>query len=172
MNEGCNVTLATDFFKAFLAEKMCGKCLPCMMGSIKILDSLEMIAKGEATADELVRLTELSKAIKATARCKLGRDAADFLASSLDKYSEEYLEHINEKRCASSFCDKITVLRIEPTTCTTCGACKEVCEQEAIIGQAVAPYLVARQPMAIRTKRCIKCGRCQEVCISGAIEIV
>ncbi|MDI6799757.1 MAG: NADH-ubiquinone oxidoreductase-F iron-sulfur binding region domain-containing protein [Actinomycetota bacterium] len=172
MKEGCSVTLAIDFFKAFLAEKMCAKCLPCMMGMAQILGILEDISRGSGKEEDLEVLAHLASQIVDTARCKLGRDAAEFLAASLENHREDYLEHITNKTCSSSFCDEITCLKIEPSACTICGACKEVCPEDAIVGEGLVAYLADNRPMKIRTKRCTRCGRCQEVCITGAIEIV
>ncbi len=172
MNEGCSVSLATDFFKAFLAEKMCAKCLPCMLGSIEILSLLEGIAGGRGRLKDIQSLNRLAGEIRETARCKLGKDAADFLTSSLEGHRDGYLSHIEDGVCPGSCCEKMTTYVIDPVLCNACGACKDVCQEGAIIGEALIPYLSDNRPMTILSKRCNGCGACIVTCIGGAIEIV
>ncbi len=57
-----------------------------------------------------------------------------------------------------------TELLIRANRCTRCGACAEICPQDAI-------YLEATTSMTDRT-RCERCGRCVETCFSGARDLV
>ena len=51
--------------------------------------------------------------------------------------------------------------KINPETCTACGACAETCPQEAISAGTPA--------YTIDPEKCIDCGACESACPSGSI---
>lgn len=51
--------------------------------------------------------------------------------------------------------------KINPETCTACGACAETCPQEAISAGSPA--------YTIDPEKCIDCGACESACPSGSI---
>lgn len=57
-----------------------------------------------------------------------------------------------------------TELLVRANRCTRCGACAEICPQDAI-------HLEATTSMTDRA-RCERCGRCVEICFSGARDLV
>jgi len=169
---GCSVMITLEFLKGFTKDKMCGKCLPCMLGTERMVDVLERITKGEGEEEDVVLLEEISSHIIDTARCKLGKDAAVFIKDSLSSYKGEYEEHIKEKHCAQKSCEDILNYWINPEKCTSCGACKVVCSEDAIVGDKMIPYLSDNKPYYIKSKKCTNCGKCLAVCEVDAIEIV
>ena len=48
----CMVDFA-KFFLKFTAEESCGKCVPCRVGSTRMLEILERISRGEATVEDI-----------------------------------------------------------------------------------------------------------------------
>jgi NAD-dependent dihydropyrimidine dehydrogenase PreA subunit len=53
-----------------------------------------------------------------------------------------------------------------------CGLCKEVCPQEAIVGEEYLPYLADNEPYYININKCDNCGLCLPVCEANAIELI
>lgn len=170
--DGCAVLIALEFLRGFAEDKMCGKCLPCMLGVAQMVDILEAITKAEGKEEDIRMLEAISSAVVDTARCKLGKDAAGFILESLTTSREEYEEHIDEKHCAKKSCEALINYSIIPERCTLCGVCKEVCPVDAVVGEKLIPYLSDNRPYYIKGKRCNRCGECLAVCEAGAIEIV
>ena len=51
---------------------------------------------------------------------------------------------------------------VSDETCNQCGACKEVCRENAISFQDSIPI--------VDHSRCLSCGRCVEVCPTGTLQ--
>ena len=170
-SEGCSVLITLEFFKGFAKDKMCGKCLPCMLGTTRIIDVLERITKSEGEERDMVVLEKTSSNIIDTARCKFGKDAANFLQDSLTSSRDEYEEHIKDGHCSHNSCELLINYWIDPEKCVMCDACKKVCPEDAIVGEKLVPYLSDNNPYYVRDKKCTKCGQCLTVCEVGAIEI-
>ena len=77
---------ATRFFR----NESCGKCVPCRVGSQKLLEICESLARGEIKGDALdptKRLVdELHKVMELTSICGLGTSAAKPLATVLHSF--------------------------------------------------------------------------------------
>jgi NADH:ubiquinone oxidoreductase subunit F (NADH-binding) len=59
----------------FFRNESCGKCVPCRMGSQKMVDILTSWTFGEGSRSDLKLLDELSEAMKLTSICGLGQFA-------------------------------------------------------------------------------------------------
>lgn len=167
----CTVKETLDYLKNFFETKMCTKCLPCLMGTAEAIGILERIAAGEGEAENLQLLEIISTEIGETARCKFGKDAAKVLAESLSRSRKTYEEHIEEKECGKKSCFSLVTYKIIAERCISCGKCKEVCPEDAILGEKYVPYISDNRPYVILKKRCTKCGKCLPVCEVEAIEV-
>ncbi len=76
----------------FFRNESCGKCVPCRIGSMKITELGERLARGEIVADQLLELRdtirELSQVMVATSICGLGQVASNPLNSVLKFFPE------------------------------------------------------------------------------------
>ncbi|MDY0125310.1 MAG: NuoF family protein, partial [Anaerolineaceae bacterium] len=64
MDEGtCMVDIAR-FFMEFTQDESCGKCVPCRVGTHRLLEILEKICAGEGEEGDIAELEELSDQIK------------------------------------------------------------------------------------------------------------
>jgi len=70
----CMVDFARFFLK-FTAEESCGKCVPCRVGSQRLLEILERITAGEGELKDIERLEQLSADIIEGSLCALGGSA-------------------------------------------------------------------------------------------------
>ena len=105
--DNCMVDTAR-YFVEFLTEESCGKCLPCRVGTVRMLEILERITEGKGTVEDLDLIKELSAAIKDTALCGLGQASPNVVLSTLRHFEDEYLDHINNKNCAAGVCTEMS----------------------------------------------------------------
>ncbi len=104
MNEDtCMVDLAR-YFLEFIADESCGKCTPCRIGTKIMLNLVTRICEGRGTMADLARLEELANTVGKTSLCGLGQTAPNPVLSTLRYFREEYLEHINERKCRAGVC--------------------------------------------------------------------
>ena len=142
----------------------CGKFAPCRIGNKRLHELLDRITKGNGTLEDLDRLRNLSQVIKDTALCGLGQTSPNPVLSTLDNFYNEYLDHVNEKKCTAGQCKALMTYVIDPDACVGCTACARNCPVNAIAGER-------KQPHVINPAICIKCGACIEKCKFNAISI-
>ncbi|MEA1951252.1 MAG: NADH-ubiquinone oxidoreductase-F iron-sulfur binding region domain-containing protein, partial [Planctomycetota bacterium] len=101
--DSCMVDVAR-FFLEFVQEESCGKCVPCRVGTKRMLEILERICAGEGEEADVERLIELGEIIKETSLCGLGQTAPNPVLSTIRHFGNEYIEHIRDKRCRAGVC--------------------------------------------------------------------
>ncbi|MEW5767712.1 MAG: NADH-quinone oxidoreductase subunit NuoF [bacterium] len=159
----CMVELAR-FFLEFTQDESCGKCVPCRIGTKRMLEILTRITWGEGKEEDIDTLVKLGRMIKDSSLCGLGQTAPNPVLSSIRYFRDEYETHIKEKRCAAGSCKELTTYVINPEMCTGCMLCAKRCPNVAITGEKKRPY-------TIDPTKCIKCGLCFESCKFKAVEI-
>jgi NADH-quinone oxidoreductase subunit F len=102
----CMVNLAR-FFVNFTQAESCGKCVPCRIGTKRMLEILERITCGQGEMEDLDRLEQLATTIKRTSLCGLGQTAPNPVLSTLKYFRQEYIQHIVEKKCVACECDAL-----------------------------------------------------------------
>ena len=100
----CMVDLAR-FFVNFTQSESCGKCVPCRIGTRRMLEILTRIVSGDGTMEDLDRLEKLARSIKATSLCGLGQTAPNPVLSTLEHFRHEYEAHILEGHCEACQCE-------------------------------------------------------------------
>jgi NADH:ubiquinone oxidoreductase subunit F (NADH-binding)/NADH:ubiquinone oxidoreductase subunit E len=88
----------------FFRNESCGKCVPCRMGSQKMVDVLTAWTQGKGTPRDLQLVDELSEAMKLASICGLGQFAHSPITSVLKHFREEIEEHIVRHRCPENVC--------------------------------------------------------------------
>ncbi len=99
----CMVDLAKRCAEFFDYES-CGKCTPCREGTKRTKEILTNITKGAGEASDLSLLKELQEVMFDTSRCGLGQSALNAVRSSLEKFPDEFTEHVLEKKCRLGIC--------------------------------------------------------------------
>ncbi len=160
----CMVDMA-KFFMDFTSKESCGKCVPCRIGTTRMLEILQRIVKGEGQESDIETLVELGEAIKTGALCGLGNSAPNPVLTTIKYFRDEYEAHIKEKKCPAKKCSALISFNIVAEKCKGCSLCSKKCPVNAISGVIKTPY-------KIDNELCVRCGQCIESCRFGAIEII
>jgi len=161
--DDCMVSVA-KFYLDFTVEESCGKCTPCRIGNKRLYEILETITQGKGTMADLDKLKNLSYVIKDASLCGLGQTSPNPVLSTLDNFWDEYLEHIQDKKCRSGQCKALMQYIIDAEQCVGCTACARNCPVNAITGERKLAHYINQDI-------CIKCGACMEKCKFNAISI-
>jgi NADH-quinone oxidoreductase subunit F len=102
----CMVDVAR-FFLEFVQEESCGKCVPCRVGTKRMLEILNGICEGRGQEGDVERLIELGTIIKDTALCGLGQTAPNPVLSTIRHFRNEYDAHIRDKHCEAGVCPSL-----------------------------------------------------------------
>jgi formate dehydrogenase beta subunit len=101
---------ATQFYR----NESCGKCVPCRVGSQKMVDILAGWTQGNASSVDMALVDELSQALRLTSICGLGQVVPAPIASVLKYFREEVEAHISRRECPSGVCHSAETVRALP----------------------------------------------------------
>ena len=104
--DSCMVDMAR-FFLEFTQEESCGKCVPCRVGTKRMLEIVTRICNGQGEEGDIERLEQLGKVIKDTALCGLGQTAPNPVLSSLRWFRHEFEAHIRDHHCEAGVCSNL-----------------------------------------------------------------
>ncbi|NLE21313.1 MAG: 4Fe-4S binding protein, partial [Actinobacteria bacterium] len=159
----CMVDLAR-FFLDFTQKESCGKCVPCRLGTKRMLETLDRIIDGEGREGDVELLEELGRYILDGSLCALGGTAPNPVLTTIKYFRDEYEAHIREKRCPAGKCKSLITYYIDAEACTGCTLCAKKCPTQCITGEK-------KQPHVIDADECIKCDTCRQVCKFDAVKV-
>ncbi len=158
----CMVNMA-KYFLQFTQAESCGKCVPCRVGTKRLLEILTRITEGKGKEGDIELLQTLSSDVRTSSLCGLGQTAPNPVLSTIKYYRDEYEAHIYEHRCPAGVCKDLLTYSILDEFCKGCTACIRVCPAGAIMGEKKKPHKIIQDI-------CIKCGACFETCKFKAIK--
>lgn len=164
----CMVDIA-KFFLEFTVDESCGKCTPCRVGTKRLLEILEKITSGKGTMEDIDKLEELCYYIKANAQCGLGQTAPNPVLATLKFFRDEYIAHVQNKKCPAGVCKDLLTYVIDKDKCIGCGMCARNCPAGAVVA---TDYIAPNHKLSsyeINHDKCIKCGACIANCRLKAI---
>ncbi len=159
--ETCMVDVA-KYFLNFTVEESCGKCTFCRIGTRRMYEILDRITRGEGKMSDLDELEKLGHQIKNGSLCGLGQTAPNPVITSLKYFRDEYVAHIEGKKCPAGVCKELILFTIDEEKCTGCTLCARNCPVDAISGEVKKLHLIDQEA-------CIKCGKCYDVCRFDAV---
>ncbi|MBI4862370.1 MAG: NADH-quinone oxidoreductase subunit NuoF [Candidatus Riflebacteria bacterium] len=163
MDESTCMVDVARYFMNFLKDESCGKCFTCRKGTQRMFEILDDISKGLARMDHLDLLEELATTVRDTSMCGLGQTAPNPVLSTLKYFRDEYVKHIEDKKCPAGVCKSLITYSINDK-CTGCNLCSKSCPVDAIAGDRKVRHV-------IEPGKCIKCGVCVTVCKLDAVEV-
>jgi ferredoxin len=123
---------------------------------------LDDITRGKGTVAQLELLEELANVVRDTTMCGLGQTAPNPVLSTIRYYRDEYMKHIENKKCPAGVCKDLITYSISDL-CTGCMVCLRACPESAITGKKQEKHV-------IDIAKCIKCGACFSVCKFDAVD--
>ena len=88
----------------FFRNESCGKCVPCRMGSQKLVDILTRWTRGESGKNDMTVMDDLFKAMRLTSICGLGQIIHAPVASIIKHFPTLIDEHLKDRRCPGNVC--------------------------------------------------------------------
>ena len=100
-----------DLMSAFLNlchSQSCGKCVPCRigLGQLKLMLDDILNTDKKSTMKDLSLLKETAMAIRDTADCAIGFEAANMVLRGIEGNKEDFISHIENNCCSPSVRDK------------------------------------------------------------------
>jgi NADH-quinone oxidoreductase subunit F len=164
----CMVDLAR-FFTDFVQKESCGKCVPCRVGTKRMLEILTRITSGLGRPEDVDRLVQMGGIIKEASLCGLGQTAPNPVLSTIRYFRDEYDAHIVQKRCLSHACKAL----VKSTCVSACPAHVNVPEYVAYVAEG--RFADALEVIRRRNPLPSVCGRacdhpCEQFCRRGDID--
>ena len=158
----CMVDMAR-FFLDFCTNESCGKCPPCRVGTVLMLDILNRITQGEGKEEDLDVLEKMSDEVRTMSLCGLGQSAPNPVKSTIRYFRDEYLAHIRDKECPTATCVALHKYTVISDKCTKCTLCIKNCPVDAISGSREEAAFIDKE-------KCIECNLCYDKCNFMAIK--
>ena len=161
MDEDDCVVDVAKFYMEFCVDESCGKCSPCRIGTRQMYSILDKISRGAGEMDDIQKLKDIGQAMKSCSLCALGQSAPNPTLSTINKFEDEYIAHIKDKRCDSGKCKKL-ISYVITDKCIGCGMCARQCPANCITGENKMRHVIDQA-------KCLKCGACMTTCKFNAI---
>ena len=130
------------FFLDFTQKESCGKCVPCRVGTKRMLEILDRIREGDGARATSRPSRSCSHYIIDGTLCALGGTAPNPVLTTIKYFREEYEAHVNEKRCPAGKCKALITYYIDPEACTGCTLCAKKCPTNVISGEKKQPHVI------------------------------
>ncbi len=161
MDEDDCVVDVSKFYMEFCVDESCGKCSPCRIGTRQMYTILDKIANGKGEMEDLQKLKDIGQAMKSCSLCALGQSAPNPTLSTIRKFEQEYIDHIQNKKCVAGKCKHLLSYEITEK-CIGCGMCARNCPAGCISGEKKSRHVIDQT-------KCLKCGACMTSCKFNAI---
>ena len=117
----CMVDIAR-FFLAFTQDESCGKCVPCRIGTKRMLEILTRITKGEGREEDIDTLSRWERRSRIQPSAGWARPAPTPSSRRSTISGSEYEAHIRDKFCPAGACEALVFAPCENTCPVRCDA--------------------------------------------------
>ncbi len=100
MDETTCMVEAARRLTRFFAHESCGRCVPCRIGSQRLVELLDRIETGRGGAGDIDRARDLAGHIDGATFCPMGAALAKPARSTIERFRDEYEHHVAHRRCA------------------------------------------------------------------------
>ena len=169
MDESTCMVDVARFFLEFVQEESCGKCVPCRVGTKRMLEMIDRITNGEGQEGDIEKLIELGEEIKITSLCGLGQTAPNPVLSTIRHFRHEWEQHIREKHCEAGVCAGL----VRAPCQSACPAAVDVPGFVSLVGEG--RYAEALKLHRERNPFAAICARvcfhtCEDICRRASID--
>ncbi|MFI3172441.1 MAG: NAD(P)-binding protein [Eubacteriales bacterium] len=109
----CPVDMSRAFLELCHAQT-CGKCAPCRIGLGQLKNFLEEVLDGTATLETLDIMEQTAQSIMVSADCAIGKEAAVMVYKGLIGFRDDYVEHIEHRRCICTYSQPVPCVSLCP----------------------------------------------------------
>jgi NADH-quinone oxidoreductase subunit F len=167
-NTTCMVDIAR-YFLDFVQKESCGKCVPCRIGTKRMLEIVTRFTEGKAQEGDIEKLQKLAESVRDSSLCGLGQTAPNPVISTIRYFRDEYESHLKEKYCPSSSCSVI----VKSPCQNTCPAHINVPQYNALIMEKeyLRAFNLIRRSVPFPASLGRVCFRpCETLCRRGEID--
>ncbi|MFI5291960.1 MAG: NADH-ubiquinone oxidoreductase-F iron-sulfur binding region domain-containing protein [Candidatus Limnocylindrales bacterium] len=104
----CIVELAT-MLERFMSDESCGKCIPCRIGTRRLVEIGERFTGGRPRPTDVQLLADLSADVRDGSLCGHGITAPNPLTSGMRYFGAEFDAHITRSTCPAGICSPLRV---------------------------------------------------------------
>ena len=164
----CMVEFA-KYFLQFATAESCGKCVPCRIGGMRLLETLTRITEGQGTQADLVTIKYISQNMREASLCSLGQLTPGPVMSGIRFFEQEFIQHIEDKTCEAGQCKAL----VRAKCINACPAGVESPAYLALVAQG--RYAEGLEIHRQRNPFALACGRvcpafCEQRCRRGEID--
>ena len=105
----CMLDMALNAVR-FYRNESCGKCVPCRVGSQKLVSILSRWTTGESKPGDMELAEELFRAMALTSICGLGQIVPAPITSVMKHFPDVIDDHLKNKKCSAGVCFQPTMV--------------------------------------------------------------
>jgi NADH-quinone oxidoreductase subunit F/NADP-reducing hydrogenase subunit HndC len=94
MDSDTSMVEIAKYFMGFCHDESCGKCVPCRIGTKRMLETLTKIDDGNGRKNDIEDLKEMAYVTQTASLCGLGQTAPNPVLSTIRYFMNEYEELI------------------------------------------------------------------------------
>jgi [NiFe] hydrogenase diaphorase moiety large subunit len=93
----------THNYARFFAEESCGFCTPCRVGTTLVVKTMDKIAAGRGSREDVETLSGIDDLMRGTSHCGLGGSACNALHDTIAKFRPTFERRLKSLRFGPAF---------------------------------------------------------------------
>ena len=100
MDDTDSIVELSRFYLGFCVDESCGKCAPCRIGGVQILNALNRISELKGSEKDIAIVRRIAHAMQKASLCGLGQSAPNPILSALRYFEPEFLACVAAAKAA------------------------------------------------------------------------